>query len=51
MFSEWHIKHAWENSGEKHKHVGSPAYVHLDNLWELADLTQQFYLGLPDRYA
>jgi hypothetical protein len=51
MFSEWHIKHAWENSGEKHKHVGSPAYVHLDNLWELADLTQQIYLGLPDRYA
>ena len=51
MFSEWHIKHTWESAGGKHKELASPAYVRSENLWELANLTQQLYLGLPDRYA
>ena len=51
MFSEWHIKHTWENAGEKYKRFVSPAHVWLDNLWDLADLTQQLYLDLPDKYA
>ena len=51
MFSEWHIKHTWENAGGRHKELGSPAYIGLDNLWDLADLTQQLYLDLPDKYA
>jgi hypothetical protein len=50
MFSEWHIKQTWENAGEKYKQITS-AHVWLDNLWDLADLTQQLYLDLPDKYA
>lgn len=51
MFSEWHIKQTWENAGEKYKQFVSRAYVQLDNLWELADITQQLYLDLPGKYA
>jgi hypothetical protein len=51
MFSDSHIKHTWENLGGKHKELVSPAYVGLDNLWDFADLTQQLYLGLPDKLA
>lgn len=51
MFSEWHIKQTWENAGGKHKQFVSPAYIQLDNLWNLAEITQQLYLDLPDRYA
>src|ERR1700735_2039221 len=51
MFSDWHIKHTWENLDGKHKELVSPAYVGLDNLWDFADLTQQLYLGLPNKWA
>jgi hypothetical protein len=51
MLADWHIKQVWENTGGRHKQLGSPAYVRLDNLWDFADLTQQLYLDLPDRYA
>jgi len=51
MFCERHIKHTWENVGGKHKQLASPAYLGLDNLWDFANLTQQLYLGLPDRHA
>lgn len=51
MFSEWHIRHAWENLGAKHKEFASRTYIGFDNLWDFADLTQQLYLGLPDKWA
>jgi hypothetical protein len=51
MFSERHIKQTWEDFGGKHKELASPAYIELDNLWELANITQKLYLELPDRDA
>lgn len=51
MFSEWQIKQTWENAGGRHKRFVSPAYIQIDNLWELANITQQLYLDLPDRHG
>jgi hypothetical protein len=36
--------------GQRGKFV-EPGYVRLDNLWTLAEITQQIYLGLPSPYA
>ena len=49
LFSEWHIRHAWENASDKHKALVRPAYVRMDNLWDFAYFTQQLYLDMPDR--
>ena len=51
MLSEWYIKQTWEIAGGRHWQFASPAYIPLDNLWELANITQQLYLDLPDRHA
>jgi hypothetical protein len=51
MFSEWHIQHSWENLGGRHKEFASRGYIGFDNLWDFADLTQQLYLGLADKWA
>lgn len=51
MFSEWHIQHTWEALGGRHKEFASRGYIGFDNLWDFADLTQQLYLGLPDKFA
>ena len=51
MFSEWYIKQTWETPGKNWQTFVSPAYIPLDNLWELANITQQLYLDLPDRHA
>jgi hypothetical protein len=51
LFSERSVKQTWEALGDQPGQlVASPA-LRLDNLWTLANLTQQAYLGLPDRYA
>lgn len=51
MFSEWHIQHTWESLGGRHKEFASRGYIGFDNLWDFADLTQQLYLDLPDKWA
>jgi hypothetical protein len=51
MFSEWHIQHSWENLGGTHKEFASRGYIGFDNLWDFADLTQQLYLGLADKWT
>ena len=51
LFSDWHIKHSWEKRDGQHKELASPAYVRFDNMWDFADLTQQLYLGLPDKWG
>jgi hypothetical protein len=51
LFSSWHINQSWKERGGWHaKFIKSPS-VRLDNLWTLAEFTQQLYLGLPDPYA
>ena len=48
LFASWRLGQAWkEKGGQQARFVG----VHLDNLWTLAELTQQLYLGLPDPCA
>jgi hypothetical protein len=47
LFSDWHVKHAWEKLGGRHAEFSKHASVDLDDLWTLADLTQQLYLDMP----
>ena len=51
LFSTWHIEQSWKDlGGQWAKFVALPS-VHLDNLWTLAEITQQIYLGLPHPHA
>ena len=51
LFCGWHIEETWkEAGGQRSDFVKSPA-VRLNNLWTLANFTQQIYLGLPDPHA
>ena len=47
LFSDWHVKHVWEKLGGRHAELSKHPSVHLDDLWTLADLTQQLYLDMP----
>ena len=51
LFAAWHLGHAWKDKGGQHARFAEPASVRLDDLWTLAELTQQLYLGLPDPWA
>ncbi|MFY9561063.1 MAG: hypothetical protein WAQ52_12590 [Terriglobales bacterium] len=51
LFSTWNIEHTWKDLGDRHAKFVQPASVRLDNLWTLAEITQQLYLGLPHRRA
>ena len=51
LFSEGHVKQTWEALNDQRGQLVASPTVRLDNLWTLANLTQQAYLGLPDRYA
>lgn len=51
LFSAWNLDHAWKEKGGRHAQFVQPGAVRLDNLWTLAELTQQLYLGLPDPWA
>jgi len=47
LFAPWNVGHAWKDKGGQHARFAELAGVRLDNLWTLAELTQQLYLGLP----
>jgi hypothetical protein len=47
LFSSWHINHSWKERGGRHAKFVEPPSVRLDNLWTLAEFTQQ----LPGPYA
>ena len=46
LFAQHHVREAWKKLGGKHAEMVTPAGVWFDNLWTLADLTQQLYLGI-----
>lgn len=46
LFADHHLSHSWKERGGRHAELIAPAYVRPDNLRELADMTQQLYLGL-----
>jgi hypothetical protein len=47
LFAGASLSTAWEEKGGRHKELGALAYIRHDKLKTLADLTQQFYLGMP----
>lgn len=49
LFSSWRIDDAWKHTDGLRKQFGETSQLRLDNLWTLADVTQQIYLGLPSR--
>ena len=51
LFCEWNIEQAWRALSDQRGQFAARPALNLDNLWTLADLTQQVYLGLPDRFA
>ncbi len=46
LFASYSLENAWKEMGGKHELVVNSAF-RLDNLRELADLTQQLYLNMP----
>jgi hypothetical protein len=51
LFCEWNIEQAWRALSDQRGQFAARPALNLDNLWTLADHTQQVYLGLPDRFA
>jgi len=49
LFSSWHIENTWKKLPGLRKQIAETGHIHLDNLWTLADVTQQVYLDLPSR--
>ena len=49
LFSPWRIDDTWKGLDGVRKQLADAGHVRLDNLWALADATQQIYLGLPSR--
>ncbi len=50
LFSEWHVQQIWEALSDQRGQLAAWPALRLDNLWTLADLTQQVYLDLPDKH-
>lgn len=51
LFVAWRVTQAWKALGGDRAKFAEVQRVRLANLWHLAELTQQIYLGLPDPYA
>jgi hypothetical protein len=46
LFADRNIKTAWEKLKGRHAALVQNLSLHLDDLWTLADLTQQLYLDM-----
>jgi len=51
LFAHGRITRSWKELGGERAKFAESQRVRLDNLWNLADVTQQIYLGLPSPYA
>ncbi len=47
LFSDYRLKSTWEEFGGAHAAMVKHASVNIDDLWTLAEITQQLYLGMP----
>lgn len=47
IFTPYHLEEVWKGKGGKHAELIEPAYMRVDNLRTLADITQQLYLDMP----
>ncbi len=46
LFSAWNVRHTWKGLGGEWAKFAERTRVSLDDLWSLAEITQQLYLGL-----
>lgn len=46
LFADHNLSHSWRERGGRHAELSAPADVRIDDLRELADMTQQLYLGM-----
>jgi hypothetical protein len=51
LFASWHVEQCWKDLGGRHAAFVAHPATQLSTLQNLADFTQQLYLGLPDPYA
>lgn len=51
LFASWYIEQRWKDLGGRHAAFVAHRATQLSTLQNLADFTQQLYLGLPDPYA
>lgn len=51
LFSAWSMAQSWKDAGGQRAQIAEPAYMRFDNLWTLAEATQQVYLELPHPHA
>jgi hypothetical protein len=51
LFAPWNIGQSWKQHGGQQAKFGEMRHLRLNNLWTLADVTQQLYLELPTRNA
>lgn len=49
LFSKWQVADTWKGLDGKQKHFSEWPALRLDNLWTLADISQQIYLDMPSR--
>lgn len=49
LFAPWKIKDAWKTLGGVRQALAEAGHVRFENLWALADATQQAYLGMKGR--
>jgi hypothetical protein len=47
LFSNLPIQMTWKDKGGKYAALTQRPSINLDDLWTLADITQQLYLDLP----
>ena len=48
LFAEWDITQTWQALSDQRGQLAAWPALRLDNLWTLADCTQQVYFDLPD---
>ena len=49
LFCSWHLLDTWKGLDGKRKEIADSSHFRLDNLWTLADVTQQVYLDMMGR--
>jgi len=47
LFADHYLKQTWQEVGGAHANMVKHPSVHIDDLWTLADVTQQLYLSIP----
>ena len=47
LFADYHLEQTWKDVGGGHAAMVRHPSVTIDDLWTLADITQQLYLNMP----